>query len=450
MSPVWKGSVRLAGLAATGLVGYQSTLLFLDQRRQSVSQLIPSVPDIDKVPVTSPVRVLDLAAANAKLRGETRSFPFDSSDGAKGRVDVVRLASNNPIEDEWALAVGGGVGDAKGTLYAGVYDGHAGWATSAVLKQALIPYVSSHLGKLPSSSQSDAVTAAIKRAFVQLDNRIMDTAEQALRSYAPASAEALAPFAPAAAGSCALLTIFDPISSTLRTAVAGDSRAVLGSWDPAVETHAARPLSVDQTGFNEEEVARLERLHPGETGAIIDPTSGRLLGMAITRAFGDHRWKWPLELVQKAKRDFFAVSPRPRYATPPYMTAEPEVTTTQVRTDDFAILASDGLWDHISSEDAVACISTWLAGARGQKKLPEIKDSSESGLVVDKEDWLSWRATPEDFVFEDGDNAAVCLVKNAFGGRRRELFRGVMTSRDPLSRYVRDDVTVMVIFFRRP
>lgn len=324
---------------------------------------------------------------------------------------------------------------------------YRGWATSAVLKEALIPYVSSSLSKLSQSTHADAISTAIKRAFVQLDDRILNTAEEAIRNSPQASAEGLAALAPAAAGSCALLTIYDPFSSTLRTAVAGDSRAVLGSWSADTKSHSAKPLSEDQTGFNEAEVERLSNLHPGED-KIIDPASGRLLGMAITRAFGDHRWKWPLDLIQKAKKDFFATSPRPRYATPPYMTAEPEVTTTQVRTDDFAILASDGLWDHISSEDAVSCVSTWLAEARGQKAA--VKDASSTSLVLDKEDWLSWRVTKDDFIFEDGDNAAVCLVKNAFGGRRRELFRGAMTSRDPLSRYVRDDVTVLVIFFNKP
>lgn len=316
-----------------------------------------------------------------------------------------------------------------------------------MLREALIPYVSSSLSKLSQPSHADAITAAIKRAFIQLDDRIMNTAEEAMRTHPQASAEGLAALAPAAAGSCALLTIYDPASSILRTAVAGDSRAVLGSWSADTKSHSAKALSVDQTGFNEAEVERLARLHPGED-KIIDPASGRLLGMAITRAFGDHRWKWPIEVIQKAKKDFFGTDPRPRYVTPPYMTAEPEVTTTEVRTEDFAILGSDGLWDHISSEDAVSCVSTWLASVRGQK--PEVKEVKDSSLTLDKEDWLSWRVTRDDFIFEDGDNAAVCLAKNAFGGRRRELFRGVMTSRDPLSRYVRDDITVMVIFFRKP
>lgn len=121
----WQRPVRLAGLATAGLVSYQCTISLLERRREGIRQTIPGVQELGDGLTRSPVAVLDHAAANAKLRTEARTFLFDSSGGAKGRVDLVRLASNNPIEDEWSLAVGKGVGEAKGTLYAGVYDGHA-------------------------------------------------------------------------------------------------------------------------------------------------------------------------------------------------------------------------------------------------------------------------------------------------------------------------------------
>lgn len=38
-------------------------------------------------------------------------------------------------------------------------------------------------------------------------------------------------------------------------------------------------------------------------------------------------------------------------------------------------------------------------------------------------------------------------VKNALGGKRRNLFRGIMSVQPPLSRDVRDDITVHVVFF---
>lgn len=445
-------------VAATVSIGYSTsrkpeTAVKGKAEHGRVPEVLSAATHVEDIKVTSPVRVLDLEAANAKIREEARSFVFDSSDGVTGRVDVVRLSSNCPVEDDWSVAVGKGVGGQK-TLYTGVYDGHAGWATSTVLREALIPYVSTSLAGIAKPSDAGTVDAAIKRAFTQLDARIMNTAQEAINTHPPASAEGIAALAPAIAGSCALLSIYDPASSILRTAVTGDSRAVLGKWSQDTKSHSAGTLSVDQTGFNEAEVDRLSREHPGEIQDIVNPNSGRLLGMAVTRAFGDHRWKWPLELIQKAKGNFFAMDPRPKYQTPPYMTAEPEVTTREVRAEDFVILGSDGLWDYISNEDAVTCVSQWLSAQR--KSSPAVARKEETngngspGLVVEKEDWLSWKVTPEDFVFEDLDSAAVCLVKNAFGGRQRGLFRGVVTAREPASRYVRDDITVMVVFFRDP
>jgi pyruvate dehydrogenase phosphatase len=281
---------------------------------------------------------------------------------------------------------------------------------------------------------------AIKTAFKNLDDRIMEHAKKTVKTHNPGSPEALSALAPAVAGTCALLAIYDPITSILRTAVTGDSRAVLGSWAADASTFTAEALSVDQNGFNEDEVARLCEAHPG-----------RLFGMAITRAFGDHRWKYPREFLKHLRNQFFDTGPRPGYKTPPYMTAEPEITTRKVSTNDFVILASDGLWDHMSNEDAVECVSLWLAARRaGRADKGPKQQQAPAEVTVAREGFGSWRATLEHFVIEDLDNAAVCLAKNALGGNRRELFRGVMTEVAPRSRYVRDDVTVQVIFFEDP
>ncbi|KAJ6445397.1 pyruvate dehydrogenase phosphatase [Purpureocillium lavendulum] len=415
---------------------------------------VPSVPadaSEHEIPVESPVEVRRLAAADAWIREQARSFVFVSdADGGRGRVDVVRVSSNNPVEDEWAVGCGRGLGgaDAPKTLYAGVYDGHAGWATSAVLKDALIRYVSASLGKLPSASDDASVDAAIQAAFVRLDDRIMTTARRALNAdHEHGAAAAIRDLAPAIAGSCALLSVYEPSSRTLRTAVTGDSRAVLGSRTPGGD-YVAEALSKDQTGFNPDECARLEREHPGELADVIDPKSGRLLGIAVTRGFGDHRWKWSNEDVSSAQGRFFGFPPRPKSKTPPYMTARPEVTTRRVASDDFAILASDGLWDVMSNDDAVACVQRWLAAKRRGR--PDDVQPMESRLTVGSGGYGEWKATPDTFAIEDLDSAAVCLVKNALGGRRRALLCGAATVGAPQSRYVRDDMTVQVIFFKDP
>lgn len=47
----------------------------------------------------------------------------------------------------------------------------------------------------------------------------------------------------------------------------------------------------------------------------------------------------------------------------------------------------------------------------------------------------------------EDENCAVHVAQNALGGKRRDLFAGVMSVQAPYSRNVRDDITVNVIFF---
>lgn len=102
-----------------------STFYYISQSNGSGSQvpLLTEAASESTIGITSPVKVYNLNEANTIIREQATSFTFDGKDG-NGRVDVVRVASNNPVEDEWAIAVGKGVGGRK-TLYAGVYDGHA-------------------------------------------------------------------------------------------------------------------------------------------------------------------------------------------------------------------------------------------------------------------------------------------------------------------------------------
>lgn len=325
----------------------------------------------------------------------------------------------------------------------------SGWATSAVLRQALIPYVSNAVSRVATSASSDLIDSAIKSAFGNLDARIMDEAKHAAEgSSEPASPSVLAAIAPAISGSCALLSMYDLASSTIRTAVTGDSRAVLGSWSDESGSYTAEALSQDQTGFNQDEVKRLDKAHPGEIDDIIDPKTGRLLGIAVTRGFGDHRWKLTEQAIKSLQGSFYGFGPRPKYKSPPYMVAEPEVTCRKVSTKDFVILASDGLWDVMSNDDAVKCVSRWLAAKRAGK--PETVVDAKTTFTVGDDGWPSYKATPEFFAIEDLDNAAVCLAKNALGGSRRTMFCGSVTAYPPISRYVRDDVTIQVVFFQDP
>ncbi|KAF2752727.1 protein serine/threonine phosphatase 2C, partial [Pseudovirgaria hyperparasitica] len=398
------------------------------------------------------VPALDLKEATAKLSAEENQSTF--AIGTGGSFYTVRLASNSPVEDNLSHGPARGIGKDP-WYYWGVYDGHAGWATSAVLRESLIPYVSTHLNALPESSPLSKTVSAIKQAFTHLDDDIFAYARRAIAPNTSATfSESISALAPAIAGSCAIFSAYEPSTSTLHTACTGDSRAVLGRSKPNSTVHTCEPLSVDQNGFNPDEIKRLTELHPNEP-EMINPKNGRLLGWALSRAFGDSRGKWTNAEQTTSFEQFWAQKSIEKNKTPPYFTAEPEVTSTTVGNGDFIILASDGLWDHITSEDAVECVSRWAAAVKqgkidpsGPTKLPRSKFERRPAFEREDEDsrFITWRATPEHFVVEDS-NAATHLVKNAFGGSRRALFCGVIGTYSPISRYVRDDVTVQVVFF---
>jgi pyruvate dehydrogenase phosphatase len=125
------------------------------------------------------------------------------------------------------------------------------------------------------------------------------------------------------------------------------------------------------------------------------------------------------------------------------MTAEPVITTTPVQKGDFVILASDGFWDRVTSEDAVKCVSKWI------NRESSSQNDALSEWSIHKSKGVGFpqgKVSPDTFVVED-ENVATHLVRNALGGNRREHFCGELSLQSPESRYERDDITVQVIFF---
>ena len=273
--------------------------------------------------------------------------------------------------------------------------------------------------------------------------------------------EVIADITPAVHGSMAVLAAYCPNTATLRVASVGDSSAVLGRPPSSSSSGAgwlAMPLAVSHSlSTNAAERQCLLAAHPGEPQLIVN---NRVLGLPVSRAFGDLRWKWPAEAIDTACDKFYCPPKRPHYLSPPYLHAEPDIKTVTVRPGDFVVLASDGLWDSVSHENAVACLGLWLnetnrRAAAGQAPLdgmpgPEWADSVPiEGLSASHaqvaEAW-KWALRAEDFVVED-ENAATHLVRNALGGKRREQFTTIMSVLPPSTDDARDDITVQVLFF---
>ncbi|KAI2620823.1 protein phosphatase 2C [Xylaria nigripes] len=413
--------------------------------------------------------------ATEKLRQNETSFLVNRGQGVL-RYDVVQLPSNNPIEDDHAeriVEVASPQGNSSNDwMFWGVFDGHAGWTTSAKLRQTLISYVGRELNATYKAAQvmgttpsPEAIDAAMKTGFTRLDHEIVhDSVDKVLKSNSKRVAAEL--LGPALSGSCALLSFYDTSSKTLRVACTGDSRAVLGRRTDSGKW-AATPLSDDQTGSNPNEAARMRKAHPGEERVV---HNGRVLGgLEPTRAFGDASYKWSREISDRLRASFFGRQTSPHLKTPPYVTAEPVVTTTQINPEkgDFLVMATDGLWEMLSNEEVVGLVGKWIESQAAEQSTSQIGavwskifGSSQSLPVearqhegpegqkrpVRQRQWGISLDEKERFVVKD-KNVATHLIRNALGGKNEEQVCALLTLVSPFSRRYRDDLTVQVIFF---
>ncbi|KAK9449030.1 phosphatase 2C-like domain-containing protein [Limtongia smithiae] len=441
-------------------------------------------------------RTLSDEEVSDRLREHEEAYVVDRANGV-GRFDIVQLASNTQIEDDYTakiVNVGFADGQKSDWCFFGVFDGHGGWNTSAKLRELLVPYVARELMEtikpetqpttfgIETPENARRIDRAIEMAFLKLDDDIVKKPVNYLleNPYKPASPEILMP---AMSGSCALLSIYDSATQTLRVACTGDSRAVWGHKDAAGKW-TATPLSYDQCGRNETEATRIRKEHPvSEKDAVI--RDGRVLGgLEPTRAFGDARYKLPAPVLDNAAKLFFGRTAPKASKTPPYVTARPEIITTKVVPGDFLVLATDGVWDELTSRDVVSLVVEWIrnhevhnggvpppgVAARVRKggflkaasdlaDVPVISDTAELEARVEartneaelskfllRQSVLLQKHFRGLFTIED-DNVSTHIVRNALGGADKDETAMLLSIPPPTSRRYRDDMTCLVVFF---
>ena len=341
----------------------------------------------------------------------------------------------------------------------------SGWTTSAKLRRVLISFVARELNLTYRSALADpaltfptpeAIDNAIKKGFIRLDHEIVhESVEKTMKKNSKLAAAEL--LAPAFSGSCALLSFYDSRSKLFRVACTGDSRAVLGRKGPNGKW-IAKALSEDQTGGTPSEMARLRAEHPGEEYVV---HNGRILGgLEPSRAFGDSMYKWSREVQERIKRNFFGKTPPSLLKTPPYVTAEPVVTTTKIDPEkgDFVVLATDGLWEMLSNEEVIGLVGQWLEShpnpsssrssittswlnpnpshARPVENPPETGPDGIGQRAPIRQTQWNINGSASRFVVEDS-NAATHLVRNALGGRDRDMVCALLALPSPYSRRYR-------------
>eukprot|EP00760_Papus_ankaliazontas_P024248 PhM_4_TR216/c0_g1_i1/m.74227/K14803/PTC2_3; protein phosphatase PTC2/3 len=230
--------------------------------------------------------------------------------------------------------------------YIGVFDGHGGPLVARYAGTKLITIFESLVTRgMPGIAQ------ALTQAFVACDAAIQTDGT-------------LTPNETGSCGTTANVVIVDNTENVIYCANAGDARGVLCRGGKAI------PLSVDHRPSNPTERDRI--IASGSRISEDDRVEGLL---AVARAFGDFDFKQAGGL------------PPERQA----VTCVPDVSTTARHKDDeFVVVACDGVWDVLQSQQVVDFISAQLRTHRSPQKAAEAlldrcvaKDVTEDGIGTD-------------------------------------------------------------------
>jgi len=270
------------------------------------------------------------------------------------------------------------------TSFCGVFDGHGGDECSNFLAQNLAQILTKHMLR-----EKETLKQAIHRSRAQSNNAqaARDTAEDAAsevmrriikQSYLAADMEFIRPKGAPQSGSTAATVII--FGRRLFAANVGDSRVVLcRTGGQCVE------LTSDHKPSRPDEAARVR----AAGGFILHK---RVMGeLAITRAFGDKSFKMGIKAMLEEDQENgmsdalesqdrignFSSSmddsgdgdqvPQHRDLTAPLVSAEPEIASTILsHSDEFLLLACDGLFDVFRSQDAIALARQELIAHRGE------------------------------------------------------------------------------------
>lgn len=390
----------------------------------------------------------------------------EASRTVKGSVfkgfDVVFLGSNSPIEDRFVV----GASEKLDAAFFSVIDGHKGTHCSQHLQENINQHVSQNLheslglkddlkiildmgrsfesgaasdrgkhdlvldaGASPRSTKSnvtpDMLKQCLKDSFVRLDKEMSESAlkeVQHIISGRVATADMKSKILTALEGACALTAVVRKDSVTV--ASTGDCRVVLGHKAGKGDKWEAYALTSDQNAHNTDEVKRLLAAHPGEEDTLI--VEDRILGSLMPfRTFGDVDYKWEKKYLTMLVPVF------PNYKTPPYVTAEPVLSQHHVvEGDRFLIIASDGLWERMSSEEAVNIVGRVVSRSCDNQKLPFVRSFLWSKIEVSS---------------CCDENAATSLLWHALGGSESSV-SNLLRLNPSVSRMYRDDITIMVVY----
>lgn len=274
--------------------------------------------------------------------------------------DCISICSKltKPGQDSWFSS-----SKSNPVFFAAVYDGHGGSRVSELLKESLHRTIAAQ--ETFTTDLQDAIyhgclefdrTMLQKAATMIMDQKAKVKAGEArqslLRTKGDRAADSSAVEEYRKAGSTALLAFVGEDKSFesgrfLTVAWVGDSRAVLSRGGKSVQ------LSEDHKASREDETQRIRK-----AGGTVN-RKGQVDGsLAVSRSFGDIMHKG-LEIETLANMKPSGPSPKDdELLEKGIVIPAPELYTDQILpSDEFIIMASDGLWDTVSNQDAVNIVA---------------------------------------------------------------------------------------------
>lgn len=224
--------------------------------------------------------------------------------------------------------------------FVGIYDGHGGPEASRYVKENLFSQLLRFVVEMGGMS-ADALESAFEateRGFESLVTEAWPSNPQL-----------------AAVGSCCLVGVV--CNKMLYMANLGDSRAVLGSVYKTTGEVTPIQLTSEHNAGVEAVRQELMSLHPNDSSIVVQRHGvWRVKGIIqVSRSIGD---------VYLKKQEFNRDPLFPKFRVPalpqPVLRAEPAILVHELQPHDrFLIFASDGLWEHLSNQEAVEIVNNY-------------------------------------------------------------------------------------------
>ncbi|XP_015877128.2 probable protein phosphatase 2C 38 isoform X2 [Ziziphus jujuba] len=266
----------------------------------------------------------------------------DSGQHVNGEFSMAVIQANNLLEDHSQLESGlmSSVESGPFGTFVGIYDGHGGPEASRFINEHLFENIKKF------SSENQAMSAdVINKAFLATEEEFLSLVKK----------QWLIKPLLASVGSCCLVGII--CSGLLYIANAGDSRVVLGRLEKEVKQVKAVQLSYEHNASMESVREELHSLHPNDPQIVVlKHKVWRVKGLIqVSRSIGDAY----LKRAEFNKEPLLAKFRLPEPFQKPILKAEPTISVQKLYPEDqFLIFASDGLWEHLSNQEAVDIVQS--------------------------------------------------------------------------------------------